>query len=76
MALRIISINLLFCVLNLTNAYSSFQRLFLQSKCPSMKPSSRGEGAYLAKRFQPVCQQEELVGATLLRLGRTDESFL
>ena len=41
-----------------------------------MNPILRGEGAYLAKRFQPVRQKEELVGATLLRLSRTNESFL
>ena len=35
-----------------------------------MNPTLRGEGAHLAKRFQPVRQKEELVGATLLRLSR------
>ena len=36
----------------------------------------RGKGAYLTKRFQPVHQQEELVGAMLLRLSRTNGSPL
>ena len=35
-------------------------------------PPWRGEGAYLTKRFQPVHQQEELLGAMLIHLNRTN----
>ena len=37
-------------------------------------PPWHGEGDYLTKRFQPVHQQEELVGAMLVRLIRTNKS--
>ena len=41
---------------------------------PSMNPPWRGEEAYLTNRFQPVHQQEELVGAILLCSIRTNRS--
>ena len=34
------------------------------------------EGDYLTKKFRPVRQQEELTGATLLRLSRANGSSL
>ena len=39
-------------------------------------PPWRGEGAYLTKRFHPVCQQEKLVGEMQLPSIRTSRSFL
>ena len=41
---------------------------------PRRNPPWRGEGATLTKRFQPVHQQEEFVGAMLLRLIRINWS--
>ena len=42
---------------------------------PRWNPSWHGEGAYLTKTFQPVHQQEELVGAMLLRSMRTNRFY-
>ena len=39
-----------------------------------MKPTVMWSGAYLTKRFQSVHQQEEVVGAMLLRSSRTNGS--
>ena len=65
-----------------------FMKIFLQNLCcvqeqlflhteeypPQWNPPWRGKGAYSTKRFQPVHQQEELVGVMLLRSNRTNGS--
>ena len=43
---------------------------------PRGNPHSRGEAAYLTKRFHPVRQQGDLIGATQLRSTRTKRSSL
>ena len=51
------------------------ERPFIHESCPlRCNPPSHGEEAYLTKRFQPVHQQEELVGVMLLRSNRTNRS--
>ena len=41
---------------------------------PRWKPPWHGDGAYITKRFHPVHQQKELVGAMLLRLSLTSRT--
>ena len=43
---------------------------------PRWNPPQRGKGAYLTKRFQPVHQQEELVGTMLLHPSQGLDSKL
>ena len=47
-----------------------------QSVVPRWNPPWCGEGAYLTKRFFPVHQQGELIGATQLRSSRINRSSL